>query len=63
MCIHYILGKKEVLIVLMIQVLKSIEISESGLFLDDTDVISDALWTLSYLSDTQKDDIIDRIAR
>lgn len=33
-------------------VLKCIGIANAGIFTEDTDIISDALWTLSYMADT-----------
>ncbi|CDW81557.1 karyopherin alpha [Stylonychia lemnae] len=44
-------------------VLKCLAIAEQGLFLDEEEILSDALWTISYLCDTQNDNVIDKAAK
>jgi hypothetical protein len=34
-------------------------VAKAGIFTEDTDIISDALWTISYLADTPDDKLID----
>ena len=38
-------------------------ISECGLFTENSDIVSDCLWTLSYMADTNDDVVIDSIAQ
>jgi len=34
-------------------------VAKAGIFTEDTDIISDSLWTISYLADTHDDKLID----
>lgn len=38
-------------------------IALAGLFTDDKDIISDSLWAINYLADTDDDNIIDEIGK
>ena len=40
----------------------SVKVAKVGLFTDDSDIISDCLWTLSYILDTNDDSIIAYVA-
>lgn len=43
-------------------ILDCLPIANAGLFCDDADINSDALWTLSYMADTKTDALINDIA-
>lgn len=43
-------------------VIQSIPIPMQGLFVDDVDILSNSLWTLSYMADTNNDNVIGEIA-
>ena len=37
--------------------------ARAGLFTEDTQIISDCLWTLSYITNTNSDELLDHIAQ
>lgn len=43
-------------------ILRCLKGVEQGLCIDDVDIASDTLWTLSYIADTTNDEIIIQIA-
>lgn len=41
----------------------SFQIAKVGLFTEDEDIISDCLWTISYIADTPEDAILDMVGQ
>lgn len=41
----------------------SFQIAKIGLFTEDSDIVSDCLWTLSYIADTQDDELLDMVGQ
>lgn len=44
------------------QIKMIVTVARAGLFSEDSDIISDCLWTISYVADTPDDNLIDYIA-
>ena len=40
----------------------SFSVARAGLFTEDPDIISDCLWTISYIADTHDESIIETLA-
>lgn len=44
-------------------VIKSLQVVKAGLYLEEETIISDSLWALTYMSDTQNDDLLLQLAQ